>query len=97
MKKIMAIAVLGMASLLTGCGDDGIYGNYTNKAYGLNLKLKKDSISFKGKTYEVKTWDESNKPLYIAHTKINNSLNWDFKIKKVKGGVEYLNAKFEKE
>lgn len=46
MKKLMAVAVLGVASLLAGC-NDGIYGEYINKQYGVRLDVQKMSSSLK--------------------------------------------------
>lgn len=95
MRKLMMVA--GLAVLLSGCGDDGIYGNYVNQQYGIRLDIQKDTIKFKGMTYSVKSWDESKKPVYIAKTQVEGVGPWNFKIEKVKGGVVYLGAVFKKD
>ncbi|HEI8734382.1 TPA: hypothetical protein SLF76_004551, partial [Klebsiella pneumoniae] len=56
MKKFMAVAVIGIASLLAGC-NDGIYGEYISKQYGVRLDIQKDVIKFKDSTFNVKSWD----------------------------------------
>ena len=96
MKKFMAVAVIGMASLLTGC-NDGIYGEYISKQYGVRLDIQKDVIKFKDSTFNVKSWDESQKPVYIAKTQNNDIGSWTFKIEKVKQGVVYQGVVFEKD
>ncbi|UYY70153.1 hypothetical protein OKB57_25315 (plasmid) [Serratia marcescens] len=47
MKKLLAVCVIGLASFLAGCGDDGIYGSYVNKQYGVRLDVQKDVIKFR--------------------------------------------------
>lgn len=97
MKKLLAVCVIGLASFLTGCGDDGIYGNYVNKQYGVRLDVQKDVIKFREGVFTVKSWDESQKPVYIAKTQNKDLGSWTFKIEKVKQGVVYQGAVFEKE
>ncbi|HFO8483895.1 TPA: hypothetical protein ACHOXM_005068 [Escherichia coli] len=41
MRKFMLAA--GLAVLLSGCGDDGIYGNYVNQQYGVRLDVRSSS------------------------------------------------------
>lgn len=96
MKKLLAVCVIGLASLLAGC-DDGIYGNYVNKQYGVRLDIQKDVIKFREGVFTVKSWDESQKPVYIAKTQNKDLGSWTFKIQKVKQGVVYQGAVFEKE
>ncbi|MFB9085980.1 hypothetical protein LU604_04840 [Erwinia tracheiphila] len=48
MRKFMV--AVGLTALLSGCGDDGVYGNYVNQQYGIKLDIQKDSIKFKGMT-----------------------------------------------
>ncbi|HCX5831813.1 TPA: hypothetical protein OZV28_004887, partial [Escherichia coli] len=55
MRKFMLVA--GLAVLLAGCGDDGIYGNYTNQQYGVRLDIQKDVIKFRNGVFTVKSWD----------------------------------------
>ncbi|MJR82192.1 hypothetical protein DOA24_22530, partial [Salmonella enterica subsp. enterica] len=64
MRKFMLVA--GLAVLLAGCGDDGIYGNYVNQQFGVRLDIQKDVIKFRDGVFTVKSWDESKKPIYIA-------------------------------
>ncbi|MEN4912821.1 lipoprotein [Erwinia amylovora] len=45
MRKL--VLATGLALLLSGCGDDGIYGNYINQQYGVRLDIHKDVIKFK--------------------------------------------------
>ncbi|WP_368493928.1 hypothetical protein [Escherichia coli] len=97
MKKLLAVCVIGLASFLTGCGDDGIYGSYVNKQYGVKLDVQKDVIKFRDGVFTVKEWDESKKPVYIARTENKNLGSWTFKIEKVKQGVVYQGAVFEKD
>ena len=55
MRKFMLVA--GLAALLTGltgCGDDGIYGNYINQQYGVRLDIQKDVIKFRNGVFTVK-------------------------------------------
>ncbi|MBJ5342648.1 hypothetical protein JGG10_23900, partial [Salmonella enterica subsp. enterica serovar Kastrup] len=54
MKKLLAVCVIGLASFLTGCGDDGIYGSYVNKQYGVKLDVQKDVIKFRDGVFNVK-------------------------------------------
>ena len=96
MKKFMAVAVIGMVSLLAGC-NDGIYGEYISKQYGVRLDIQKDVIKFKDSTFNVKSWDESQKPVYIAKTQNKDIGSWTFKIEKVKQGVVYQGVVFEKD
>ncbi|ECE4761397.1 hypothetical protein DC502_22745 [Salmonella enterica] len=95
MRKLMMVA--GLAVLLSGCGDDGIYGNYVNQQYGVRLDIQKDVIKFRNGIFTVKSWDESQKPIYIAKTQNKDLDSWTFKIEKVKGGVVYQGAIFKKE
>ncbi|EFO1890081.1 hypothetical protein DUZ50_12970 [Escherichia coli] len=95
MRKLMMVA--GLAVLLSGCGDDGIYGNYVNQQYGVRLDIQKDVIKFRNGVFTVKSWDESQKPIYIAKTQNKDLDSWIFKIEKVKGGVVYQGAVFKKE
>ncbi|EHW7011942.1 hypothetical protein K2U42_004486 [Salmonella enterica] len=97
MKKLLAVCVIGLASFLAGCGDDGIYGNYVNKQYGVRLDVQKDVIKFRDGVFNVKEWDESKKPVYIARTQNKDLGSWTFKIEKVKQGVVYQGAVFEKD
>ena len=93
MKKLLAVCVIGLASFLSGCGDDGIYG----KQYGVKLDVQKDVIKFRDSVFTVKEWDESKKPVYIARTQNKDLGSWTFKIEKVKQGVVYQGAVFEKD
>ncbi|WP_396017093.1 hypothetical protein [Escherichia coli] len=60
MRKFMLMA--GLAVLLAGCGDDGIYGNYVNQQFGVRLDIQKDVIKFRDGIFTVKSWDESKNP-----------------------------------
>ncbi|HAO9857766.1 TPA: hypothetical protein IRP05_003339 [Escherichia coli O25b:H4-ST131] len=95
MRKLMLAA--GLAVLLSGCGDDGIYGNYVSPQYGVKLDINKDVIKFRDGVFTVKSWDESQKPLYIAKTQNKDLGSWTFKIEKVKDGVIYQGAIFKKD
>lgn len=95
MHKFLVAA--GLAALLSGCGDDGIYGNYVSPQYGVRLDIQKDEIKFRDSVFTVKSWDESQKPVYIAKTQSKDVGAWTFKIEKVKGGVVYLGAVFKKD
>ncbi|EFT2849814.1 hypothetical protein KZT46_004397 [Escherichia coli] len=95
MRKLMMVA--GLAVLLSGCGDDGIYGNYVNQQYGVRLDIQKDVIKFRNGVFTVKGWDESQKPVYIARTQNKDLGTWTFKIEKVKDGVVYQGAIFKKD
>ncbi|HEB1779810.1 TPA: hypothetical protein RY500_003903 [Escherichia albertii] len=95
MRKLMLVA--GLAVLLSGCGDDGIYGNYVNQQFGVRLDIQKDVIKFRDGVFIVKGWDESKKPVYIARTQNKDLGSWTFKIEKVKGGVVYQGAVFKKD
>ncbi|ECJ9600618.1 hypothetical protein FQP43_22850 [Salmonella enterica] len=95
MRKFMLAA--GLAVLLSGCGDDGIYGSYVNQQYGVRLDVQKDVIKFRNGVFTVKSWDESQKPVYIARTQNKDLGSWTFKIEKVKGGVVYQGAVFKKD
>lgn len=86
----------GLAVLLSGCGDDGIYGNYVSPQYGVKLDINKDVIKFRDGVFTVKSWVESQKPLYIARTQNKDLGSWTFKIEKVKDGVIYQGAIFKK-
>ncbi|HBQ8857505.1 TPA: hypothetical protein ACMEXA_005649 [Klebsiella variicola subsp. variicola] len=97
MKKLLTVCVIGLASLLAGCGDDGIYGDYVSKQYGVRLSIQKDVIKFREGVFAVKAWDESQKPVYIAKTENKDLGSWTFKIEKVKQGVVYQGAIFEKD
>lgn len=66
MRKFMMAA--GLAVLLTGCGDDDIYDNYVNPQYAVRFDIQKDVIKFRNGVFTVKSWDESQKPAYIART-----------------------------
>lgn len=91
------LLALSLIVLLSGCGDDGIYGNYVNPQYGVRLDIHKDEIRFKNGVFAVKSWDESQKPIYIAKTQNKTLGSWSFKIEKVDGGVIYQGVKFEKD
>ncbi|MGK2888203.1 MAG: hypothetical protein ACSLEN_01030 [Candidatus Malihini olakiniferum] len=66
MRKLMI--VVGLVTLLSDCGDDSIYGKYVSPQYGVRLNIQKDVIKFKDGVFNVKSWDESYKPIYIART-----------------------------
>lgn len=95
MRKFMMVA--GLVTLLSGCGDDGIYGNYVNQQYGVRLEVQKDVIKFRNGIFTVKSWDVSKKPIYIAKTQNKDLGSWTFKIEKVKDGVVYQGAVFKKD
>ncbi|EOW9997166.1 hypothetical protein ACO2E8_001298 [Yersinia enterocolitica] len=95
MRKLMLAT--GLVVLLSGCGDDGIYGNYVNQQYGVRLDIQKDVIKFRNGVFTVKSWDESKKPVYIARTQNKDLSSWTFIIEKVKGGVVYQGAVFKKD
>ena len=95
MRKLMLAT--GLVVLLSGCGDDGIYGNYVNQQYGVRLDIQKDVIKFRNGVFTVKSWDESKKPVYIARTQNKDLSSWTFKIEKVKSGVVYQGAVFKKD
>lgn len=95
MRKLMLAA--GLAVLLSGCSDAGIYGNYVNQQFGVRLDIQKDVIKFRNGVFTVKSWDESKKPVYIARTQNKDLGSWTFKIEKVKDGVVYQGAVFKKD
>lgn len=95
MRKLMMVA--GLVTLLSGCGDDGIYGSYVNQQYGVRLDVQKDVIKFRNGVFTVKSWDESKKPIYIAKAQNKDLGSWTFKIEKVKDGVVYQGAVFKKD
>lgn len=95
MRKFMLAA--GLATLLAGCGDDGIYGNYVSPQYGVRLDIQKDVIKFKDGVFNVKSWDESQKPIYIARTQNKDLGSWNFKIEKVNDGIIYQGVKFKRD
>ena len=45
MRKFMLAA--GLAAILSGCSDDGIYGKYVNQQFGVRLDIQKDVIKFR--------------------------------------------------
>ncbi|EAM7553593.1 hypothetical protein FML58_27480 [Klebsiella pneumoniae] len=97
-KQILAAAALMATLALSGCGDDGIYGTYENAQYGAVLDVQKDVIKFRGESFPVKSWDESQKPTYIAKTQHSVVGSWTFKLEKTKdGGVIYQGTKFKKD
>ena len=95
MRKILL--AVGFATLLSGCGDVGIYGNYVNPQYGVRLDIQKDVIKFRDGVFNVKAWDESQKPIYIAKTQNKDMGSWTFRIEKIKDGVVYQGAVFKKD
>ncbi|MCC3735919.1 hypothetical protein LLS47_23755 [Rouxiella badensis] len=97
MRKLLAVGVLGLASVLSGCGDSGIYGEYVNEQYSVRLDIEKDVIKFKDGVFNVKSWDETQKPVYIARTQNKDLGSWTFKIEKVKQGVVYQGVIFKKD
>ncbi|EAA6473068.1 hypothetical protein FGU38_20025 [Salmonella enterica subsp. enterica serovar Amager] len=95
MRKVLL--AVGISFLLAGCGDDGIYGDYVSPQYGVRLDIQKDVIKFRDGVFTVKSWDESQKPVYIAKTQHKDLGSWTFKIEKVKDGVMYQGAIFKKD
>jgi len=91
------LLAVGLMTMLSGCGDDGIYGNYVSPQYGVRLDIQKDVIKFKDGVFNVKSWDETQKPIYIARTQNKDLGSWSFKIEKVDGGVVYQGVKFKKD
>lgn len=89
--------VAGLVTLLSGCGDDGIYGNYVNQQFGVRLDIQKDVIKFRDGVFTVKNWDEGKKPVYIVRTQNKDLGSWTFKIEKVNGGVVYQGTFFKKD
>ena len=86
-KQILAAAAL-MASLALS----------ENAQYGAVLDVQKDVIKFRGESFPVKSWDESQKPTYIAKTQHSVVGSWTFKLEKTKdGGVIYQGTKFKKD
>lgn len=97
MKKIIMAAVFGIALLLAGCGDNGIYGNYKNEQYGLTLKISEKNIEFKGSTIPVVSWDKDEEAkTYTAHT-VSGSIHMkmDMHFQKKGSDVVYLGALFK--
>lgn len=95
MKKLFLAAMLGMAFLLAGCGDKGIYGDYKNEQYGLILKISEKNIEFKGMNLAVESWSNNEKEnTYIAHA---SSSGHKMNLRFVKKGsdVVYLGALFK--
>jgi uncharacterized lipoprotein YehR (DUF1307 family) len=95
MKRLFMAAVLSVAFLLAGCGDDGIYGDYKNEQYGLILKISEKKIEFKGMTLAVESWGNNEKEkTYTAHV---NSSGHKMNMRFVKKGddVVYLGALFK--
>lgn len=95
MKKSFMAAVLGIAFLLAGCGDNGIYGDYKNEQYGLILKISEKTIEFKGNTTAVESWSNNEKDkTYTAHI---NASGHKMNMRFVKKGddVVYLGALFK--
>ncbi|EPF5079374.1 lipoprotein [Yersinia enterocolitica] len=95
--KILVAAALFASLSLSGCGDKGIYGEYVNEQYGVRLDIQKDVIKFKDGVFNVKSWDESQKPVYIARTQNVDLGSWTFKFEKVKQGVVYQGVIFKKD
>ncbi|WP_439214634.1 hypothetical protein [Duffyella gerundensis] len=95
MKKLFMAAVLGIAFLLAGCGNDGIYGDYKNEQYGLILKISEKTIEFKGSEYPVESWNNNEKEnTYTAHINASgHKMNMRF-VKK-DNDVFYLGALFK--
>jgi len=95
MKRLFMAAVFGVAFLLTGCGDDGIYGDYKNEQYGLILKISEKNIEFKGKTLAVESWSNNEKEkTYAARV---NASGYKMNMRFVKKGndVVYQGALFK--
>ncbi|CFQ14825.1 Uncharacterised protein [Yersinia enterocolitica] len=91
------LLVVGLAALLSGCGDNGIYGSYESPQYGVRLDIQKDVIKFKDGVFTVKSWDESQQPVYVAKTQNKDLGSWTFKIEKVKDGIIYQGVKFKRD
>ncbi|EAA7679874.1 hypothetical protein CHT23_001697, partial [Salmonella enterica subsp. houtenae serovar 48:z4,z32:-] len=70
---------------------------YVSPQYGVKLDINKDVIKFKNGVFNVKDWDESQKPIYVAKTQNKDLGSWSFRIEKVDGGVVYQGVKFTKD
>lgn len=95
MKKLFMAAILGVAFLLAGCGNDSIYGDYKNEQYGLILKITEKNIEYKGKTLAVESWGNNEKDkTYTARV---NASGYKMNMRFVKKGndVVYQGALFK--
>lgn len=92
MRKILWI--VGLVVLLTGCGDDGIYGTWKNKSSGVVIKIEESNIKMPGiGNVAVQKWDVSNdKKEYVAHT---SYITLD--IEKTKNGIAIMGVEYERE
>lgn len=95
MKKLFMAAILCMAFLLAGCGDDGIYGDYKNEQFGLILKITERNIEFKGMNAAVESWSNNEKEkTYTAHV-ISSGHKMNLRFTKKGSDVVYLGTLFK--
>ena len=95
MKKLFMAAVVGIAFLLAGCGNDGVYGDYKNEQYGLILKISEKNIEFKGSNYSVESWSNNEEEKsYTAHVKVS-SMKLNMRFVKKGDDVVYLGTLFK--
>ena len=92
MRKILWI--VGLIVLLTGCGDDGIYGTWKSKSSGVVIKIEENNIKMPGiGNVAVQKWDVSkDKKEYVAHTPY---ITLD--IEKTKNGIAIMGVEYERE
>ncbi|MGU9869935.1 MULTISPECIES: hypothetical protein [Kluyvera] len=86
--------VVGLVALLSGCGDDGVYGTWKNAGTGLVIKIDEKNIKFPGVgNLAVDKWDVSkDQQTYVAHTTYNN-----ISIEKSKGGIIIMGTEYQRE
>lgn len=86
--------IVGLVVLLTGCGDDGIYGTWKSKSSGVVIKIEESNIKMPGiGNVAVQKWDVSNdKKEYVAHT---SYITLD--IEKTKNGIAIMGVEYERE
>lgn len=95
MKKLFMAAILGLALLLVGCGDEGIYGDYKNEQYGLILKISENKIEFKGMTLAVESWNHNEKEKTYTARVSSSGHKMNLRFVKKGSDVVYLGALFK--
>lgn len=86
--------VVGLVTLLTGCGDDGIYGTWKNTSSGLVIKIEEKNIKMPGiGNVAVQKWDVSkDQKEYVAHTTYTT-----LDIEKTKNGIAIMGVEYERQ
>jgi len=92
---------MGLSLLLTACGDDDIYGTYTNHRVGMVVKITENNIDFPSGNLTVTSWDvDKATDTYLAHTLLkigeDASMRMNFEIEKTKKGIIIYGLEFEK-